>query len=592
MINILKRDKHIEESKLLKLAKKHNTTVEVIKLLLNRGYKENELSNYIQTEEYYIAPFNSISYCDEAATIIKTYLNDDNAEIYVYGDYDCDGVMSTTIMNGILTAIKESINSKVNITIKTPNRIDGYGLSMDWCINTFPDIKYDKNILVITVDNGITKKDEVRYLQNKGIECIITDHHAPKTNEVPNCLVVDPWLNDKDNKNSLGLCGAAIAFKICGRLLELYEDDSNYILNYLANAAIATITDMMPATQENIGLVKYGLWLIDNGYTSEAINYYHHYVNKDITVKDIAFEIGPQINACGRMGNIELATKFMNTTDEDELIDIYNSMLELNDNRKELEKKIVSEIMEQDFSKDLVIIAYIPELGGVGGTVASKLVEAYNKPVILLGGKEDILHGSARTAMNINLHTLFSYEVEKGNMINFGGHEASAGVTVNINKIDDLRKDINIVIASLLTAYETINEVSDKEEIDNDTNIEVDDIISLKDINKNTIIPYSDLLCFADLKDPIFAIKDLEVIEARSSSNNPNHLCLNLVDNSITATKNKYGKLIGKEIWAWNKMNEYKDIGEPKKIHLIGKLEPDFRNPKFYTFNIQTIIPA
>ena len=97
---------------------------------------------------------------------------------------------------------------------------------------------------------------------------------------------------------------------------------------------------------------------------------------------------------------------------------------------------------------------------------------------------------------------------------------------------------------------------------------------------------------YETLMNAIFAIKDLEVIEARSSSNNPNHLCLNLVDNSITATKNKYGKLIGKEIWAWNKMNEYKDIGEPKKIHLIGKLEPDFRNPKFYTFSIQTIIPA
>ena len=590
MINIIKRDNNIDNRKLLKLAKEYNTTIEVIRLLLNRGYKEEELREYIQTKDYYIASFNSITNCNEAAITIQSYLNNDNAEIYVYGDYDCDGVMSTTIMNGILTSIKECIDSKVNITIKTPNRIDGYGLSMKWCKETFPDINHNKDILVITVDNGITKKEEVAYLQSKGIECIITDHHAPKPDEVPNCLVVDPWLNDRDDKNSLGLCGAAVAFKVCGRLLELYEDDSNYILNYLPNAAIATITDIMPATQENIGLVKYGLWLIKNGYANEAINYYKHYVNKDITVKDIAFEIGPQINACGRMGNIELATKFMNTEDEDELIDLYNSMLELNDNRKELEKKIVNEIMKQDFSNNLAIIAYIPELGGVGGTVASKLVEAYNKPVILLGGNGDILHGSARTAMNINLHALFTYEVEQGNMINFGGHEASAGVTVYKDKIEDLRKDIDKVIADILTAYSALEDNDNN--INKDINIEVDDIISLKDINKKTISPYSDLLCFGDLKDPVFAIKDLEVIDARCSSNNSNHLCLNLSDKSIKVNKNKYGKIIGKEIWAWNKMNEYKEIGEPKKVHLIGKLEPDFRNPKFYTFNIQIIIPA
>ena len=85
---------------------------------------------------------------------------------------------------------------------------------------------------------------------------------------------------------------------------------------------------------------------------------------------------------------------------------------------------------------------------------------------------------------------------------------------------------------------------------------------------------------------------NLDVIEARSSSNNPDHLCLNLLDSTVKAVKNRYGKLVGKELWIWNKMPAYKEIGEPKKVNLIGKIVPDFRNPKYYSFEVETIIPA
>ena len=579
------RNKEIDNKDIKRLAVKYKTTEKIIKLLLNRGYKEEELGKYIQKDDYYVAPFDSITNCTEAATIIKSYLEDDEAIIYTFGDYDVDGVMSRNTVEGVFLAIKESIDSKVTLKYKTPNRVEGYGLGMEWCKKTFPR-KTTKRILVITVDNGITKKEEVAYLQSKGVEVIITDHHAPKKGQVPNCLIVDPWLNDLNDDNALGLCGAAVAYKICGRLLELYEDDSNFILNYLPNATIATITDMMPATQENIGLVSYGLWLIKNGYASEAINHYKAYVNKEITVKDIAFEIGPQINACGRMGNIELATNFMFATDEDELEYFYNEMINLNEERKVLEKKIVENIFTQDFSNDLMVIVNVPELGGLGGTVASKVVEHFRKPCILLSGNGEVLHGSARSFGGISLHALFSDEVKKGNIVDFGGHHAAAGITVRADKIDDLRKSINHTLASLIL------ELSSEEVIEKEPVIEVDDIINLKDITRSTIAPYSELVFFGDFKEPVFALMNLDVIEARSSSNNPDHLCLNLQDSTVKAVKNRYGKLIGKELWIWNKMPAYKEIGEPKKVNLIGKIVPDFRNPKYYSFEVETIIPA
>lgn len=583
MIQIIKRDKQVSNELLNRLAKKHKTTKEIVALLLNRGYNEADLDLYIQNDGFYTTPFNSIKNVDEAAETIVSYLEDDKAEIYIFADYDADGVNAGYVMTDSLMAVKESIESKCKVSVYYPNRCEGYGLSMSFCKALVPR-KTKKRILVITVDNGITKKEEVAYLQSKGVEIIITDHHAPKAGHTPECLVVDPWLNDLDDINAKGLCGTAVAYKIAGRVLEMYGDNA-FIMNYLPNVAIATITDMMPATPENIGLVGYGLWLIDNGCANEGIKHYISYKNlKEITVKDIAFEIGPQINACGRMGNIHKATDFMFGNGDVE--EIYNEMIALNDSRKALEKEIMESIAKQadNYKNDLMVIIHVPNLGGLGGTVASKVVEMFGKPCILLSGEGEDLHGSARTYGGLDLLAIFTYEVKKGNLKDFGGHKVAAGVTVEKSKLELLRQSINSTLAQLF--------IETNEEVEEDVTIEVDEIISLADIKKNTIQPYEGLLCFGDLKEPVFALTDVEVLEARSSSNNANHLCLNLQDNTCIGTKNRYGKVVGKELWIWNKMPDYKRLGEPKKVHLLGKIVPDFRNPRFYTFDVTNIIPA
>ena len=586
MIQIKKRDNKLADNEILSLAKKHNTTKEIIELLVNRGYNKNELDLYIQNDSFYMGDNNSIKNVDEAAKTIISYLEDDKAQIYIFADYDADGVNAGYIMTDALISVKESIESNCCIDVYYPNRNEGYGLSMSFCKAIAPR-KTNKRILVMTVDNGITKKEEVAYLQSKGVEVIITDHHAPKEGETPECLVVDPWLNDLHDLNAKGLCGAAVAYKVAGRVLDLYEDESNFMLNYLPNVAIATITDMMPATPENIGIVGYGLWLIENGYANEAINHYMAYKNlKELSVKDIAFEIGPQINACGRMGNIHKATEFM--FGQGDIEEIYNEMIQLNDERKALEKEIMEEIAKEKdkYDNDLMVIINVPNLGGLGGTVASKVVEMFGKPCILLTGDGEYLHGSARTYGGLDLHALFTHEVELGNLNNFGGHKVAAGVTVERNKVEALRESINTILAQLYI------ENQEENEIEEDTIIEVDNIISLSEIKKQTIQPYEGLLCFGDLKEPVFALTDVDVIEARTSSNNPNHLCLNLQDDTCIATENRYGKKVGKEIWVWNKMPDYQRLGEPKKVHLLGKIIPDFRNPRFYTFDVTNIIPA
>lgn len=587
MMQIIKRDRKLNGDLINRLARKHKTTKEIVSLLLNRGYKEKDLDLYIQNDGFYSAPFNSITNVDEASNTIISYLEDNDAEIYIFADYDADGVNAGYIMTDSLIAVKESIGSDCSVNVYFPNRYEGYGLSMKFCKTLVPK-KTNKRILVITVDNGITKKEEVAYLQSKGVEVIITDHHAPKEGRTPGCLVVDPWLNDLQDENAKGLCGAAVAYKVAGRVLEMYGD-TDFIINYLPNVAIATITDIMPATPENIGLVGHGLWLIDNGYSNEAIQHYMGYKNiKGLTVKDIAFEIGPQINACGRMGNIHKATDFMFGNGDVE--EIYNDMVTLNDSRKALEKEIMESIVKDAdiYKNDLMVIIHVPNLGGLGGTVASKTVEMFGKPCVLLTGDGDVVHGSARTYGGLDLHAIFTYEVNKGNLIDFGGHKVAAGVTVDKSKLQTLRDSINETLSQL---YIDTNPTED-DGIEQDLTVEVDDIISLANIKKQTILPYEGLLCFGDLKEPIFALTNVDVLEARSSSNNANHLCLNLQDDTCIATKNRYGKTVGKELWIWNKMPDYKRLGEPKKVHLLGKIVPDFRNPKFYTFDVVSIIPA
>lgn len=585
MIRIVERNKGLNKELIERLAKEHNTTKEIINLLLNRGYKQEDLELYIQNNGFYTEAFNSISNVDEACEIITSYLEDDKAEIYVFADYDSDGINAGYVMTDVLNSIKEALESQVKVSVYYPNRSEGYGLSMEWCKRNFSR-KTSKRRLVITVDNGITKKEEVAYLQSKGVECIITDHHAPKKGEVPECLVIDPWLNDLHSLNAKGLCGAAVAYKVAGRLLEVYEDESNFIMNYLPNVAIATVTDMMPATPENIGLVGHGLWLLNNGYANEGLLHYKNYVNKEIKPGDFGFEIGPQLNACGRMGQIEKAADFM--FEKTNLDEIYNEMIILNDERKELEKSIVEEIFKHNFENDFMIIAYVENLGGLGGTVASKVVEHYGRPCILLTGQGDVLHGSARTYGELDLHALFSLEVQKGNVVNFGGHKAAAGVSVYRDKIEDLRQSINTTLMELMM----LDLQNQKEVVEVEQIIEVDKIIQLSNINKMAIKPYEDLIYFGDLKEPIFALTNLEVIEARSSSNNKAHLCLNLIDDSIQATENRYGNLVGKELWAWNKMPMYDRLGRPNKVNVIGKIVPDFRNPRYYTFDVIDIIPA
>lgn len=559
------------------LAAKFNISKEVATLLLGRGLDEKtirELTSNIQV----LPKSNNITNVEESAYVMADFLQNDNGAIFIYADYDSDGVNAGFIMYDCLVKLKEALESECEVNVHFPNRTAGYGLNIDWC-KEIVDYKKatKKNVLVITVDNGITKYKEVEYLLNNNIDdVIITDHHVPKKGEVPeDVLIVDPHLYPEKDSHSLGLCGAGVAFKIADFLLrEIYQDSSNYSLIYLPHVAIATITDMMPLTTENIQYVKYGLYLIENNYCIKGISHYKAYEGKDkLTAKDIAFGLGPELNACGRMLRTEVAGSFFLAENEDEVEDIYCLINKINKERKAYQKELSEKMIENMIisKENKFAISVLDEVGGVGGVLAAKLVEQTGLPCMIVSGEGDLLHGSARGVNGLNLHALFSEQVRLGNLLDFGGHEGAAGVHINKKKIN-----------SFLASMDKMIEIKDIE-IEEVQEIEVDDVITLKDINKNTVDSFDGIPFIDTLKEPLYVVKDLEVASWSTSKSNPENLCLTVTDGT---TKTK------KKIWVWGFTSKYLDMNAPKKIHLIGNVERDFMDKRNYTLSVKNVVPA
>lgn len=573
MKEILIKQSNITDTDIKLLQNKYNVGKELAKFLLGRELSKEVIDALLG--EYVLPKHNNITNVQEGANLIASFLEKENSAIYIYADYDSDGVNAGTIAYDALIKIKEAISSNCHVEVYFPNRSDGYGLSLDWCKALVDKNKEEnKEILVITVDNGITKKIETEYLLSNDIEVIITDHHVPKDGETPeDVIIIDPWLHKDTDKDSLGLCGAGVAYKVFAYLLEdIYKDDSNYHLFYLPLVSIATITDMMPLTVENAQYLRYGFYLIENNCCSKAISYYKEYNNKQyLSTKEIAFGLGPELNACGRMLNTKAAGDFLLTEDDDAVVDLYNAINRINKDRKKFQKKILDEIFDNIVINEdtRFVIAHTANTGGVGGVIAAKITEKYNLPCMVLSGEGDLLHGSARGLGDLDLQELFMEEVKKGHLLNFGGHKGAAGVYVHKDKINALQKSLNDTLKDFVFITQDVS----------DNVIVVDDLITLADINKSKAEITKDIPLIGNLSNPRSIIKDLTVISVSHSKNNAQNICLTVSDGKTA-----------KSIWAWGFGDKFESLGCPDKISLVGNVEPDFMKPGAYTLSVEEII--
>ncbi len=561
--------KEIQNEELaLSISKKLNFDIDIIQYLVNCGYDEKTI-NYLITSDYIDVNIN-IKNLEEGVDKLIEYLAEDNLTIYIRSDYDSDGMNAAFISKSILDIVGQLLELNITTVVLDVDRTDGYGINKRDCFKIIND-KADNKIVMI-LDNGITKADCTNLLYKHDIESIVIDHHVPREiKDVPNdgSIVIDPHFNDKKNEEAKGLCGAALTYFFFKQLMIELGDISDFMENYIANAAIATITDCMPNTKTNISLVANGMKRINNKESSPAINYYAVNTGKiKLIPKDVAFELGPQLNACGRMHDVKLAIDYLFEEDNWKIDELYSSIKSLNEKRKNIEKSTMKVIDNYIDASDKVIMAILEDNNdGILGSLAGKLMAKYNKPVILFCRESDgLLSGSARSISPVNLHELFTQDKVKDYIKSFGGHAQAAGISIEEKDFNSLKEALNETIRK--------NKHLDLEEINKNKIVEVDKIVDLSYINQSNLHKQQNIVFFNDLKEPILLIPNVKINSTRTSTN-PENICFNMTDDSVKL--NCYKK--GKEIWIWGFTSNYEKMGSPENVHLIGRLSSMFSGP-------------
>ena len=412
------------------------------KVLVNKGATTKEKAKKMFFDETPLSDPYLLKDMDVAVKrIIRAVENGE--KIVIYGDYDVDGVCATATL---FTCLE---NMGANVFYKLPNREkDGYGLNSD-VLQSFKNKGVD---LVVTVDNGIAAISEVDFANSIGLDIIVTDHHLPK-GEIPKALaVVDPLRKD-DESPCKTLCGAGVAFKL---VCALEQADPMEMLEFYGDfVAVGTVADLMLLEGENRTIVKAGLNLLNEGMRQgfNSLIEVCGLWGKEITSESIAYAIAPRINAAGRMADPTVALELLLCEDEDEGRLLAQELETDNHKRQDIQNKMAEDITQEiladaNLVNDRVIVvwgdSYHP---GVVGIVASRLVETYAKPAIVLTKDGDEYKGSGRSVQGFNLHR--ALEETKHLLIRFGGHELAAGLTLEEENLENFRKAINDVANSV-----------------------------------------------------------------------------------------------------------------------------------------------
>ena len=348
--------------------------------------------------------------------------------IVVYGDYDVDGISATTILTKCLRLMGKTAYAVI------PERSDGYGLSEAVIERALEEFCPD---LLITVDCGISAVNEVEYLQDLGVDVIVTDHHEiPDT--LPDCTIISCKLDDDYKFN--GLCGAGVAYNLSRALIGDKADE------FLDMVALATMADSMPLIGENRILVTEGLKRISQGKCIAAIKSLLKNANvKEITATSLSYSVAPRVNAAGRMGNANVALSAFLSEDEYEVGVFTEQLNQFNAKRQndceELYKSAKNKLSNKSPLMKVNVLYDKKWNTGLVGIVAARIAEETGKPTILFTESDGVWHGSARSNNSINIFEALKYATKYSE--NFGGHAQAAGVTVRYENFTDFENALD-----------------------------------------------------------------------------------------------------------------------------------------------------
>lgn len=432
-----------EQATIASLAKACNLQELTTKILYARSIDTKEkIERFLNpSSRHFIDPFlmTGMRELKEKIDVVKAK----NGKIVVFGDYDADGIGAASILYLALSAYK------TNVIAFIPERSEGYGLNITSLDRLMQN---EKPNLIITVDCGISNKEEVEYIKSHGVDIVVTDHHE-LPDILPDCVIVNPKYCKAYPYDNLA--GAGVAFKVACAILgeEAYQ--------FLDIATISTVADSVPLIGENRDIVFEGLKRI-NARSRLSIAQLLQGKREEITVQTLAFTVAPRINAAGRMGNANCALNLLTATDAGKIEEISQSLTEYNTQRQQLcdavYKSVKAKIMQTAIPENIIMLYDENWNSGLVGIVAARIADEFNRPTILFVKNGDKLKGSARTIENIGVYDALkasSHLIEE-----FGGHAHAAGVNIKEENFEALKAALNQYFANKYSKEDFIPTIS------------------------------------------------------------------------------------------------------------------------------------
>ena len=483
---------------------------------------ENIINSYINPVYKYLHSPKTMKDVVIAVDIIKRKIQE-NKKIRIIGDYDVDGIISVFIL---YTALKKC---GANVDYEIPDRIkDGYGIN-----ENIVKVAYDEGVdTIITCDNGISAIDQIQYAKDLGLTVIVTDHHDVPFIEEDGVRTflssqADAIINPKQIECEYkfkSICGAGVAFKLMEALYEEIGMDKEECYKLIEFVAIATVCDVVDLIDENRIFVKNGLEMINNSKNIgiNALKKACGLEDKEITAYHLGFVIGPCLNASGRLDSAKKGLELLLMEDDEEAKNLAQEIVDLNDARKNMTKegvdRAINIIDSTDINNDKILVVYIPDIHeSLAGIVAGRVKEQYNKPTIILTKSEEGVKGSARSIEEYNMFE--GLLACKELLDKFGGHPMAAGLSLQEDKVDELRIALNNKC-----------ELTDE---DLTRKIMIDSSLPLEYLNLHLIEELNVLEPFGKGNaKPVFGVRDAKITRAMLLGKDKNVLKLKLLTNN------------------------------------------------------------
>lgn len=456
----------------------------------------------------------------------------DNASIVIFGDYDADGITSTAI----LTLALQQLGA--NVTPHLPSRDDGYGLNLE----TLKHVAGDADVL-ITVDCGITARDEVAWLKENSVGVVIVDHHEIP-DEVPAAdYIVHPARPENKVKDSK-LCGAGMAWKLATALLP--GEEEKWLLDL---AALGTIADMVPLVGENRAIVKFGLEILKRTQRPGLKLLLDALDIDEVNSIKVAHKIVPALNAAGRIAHPQPAFNLLMVKERHEAEDLVAELVAINRRRQTITRKVVDQAAAQ-VNGDGVIFAHDKTWApGIVGLVAGRLADKFGKPAVVVGGNEQYAVGSARAPAGFNILEIL--QAQKEYFLKLGGHKQAAGFSLDFEQVPQLSAELKKETPASQEAEEQLP---------------IADLVVSGDLaSRATHEALSQLSPFGfGNEDPLLVFQNLEISDWYPVGKDQTHAKITF--------KNSFGSV---EAIAFGLAEEVAVVARAEKVCVLGKVSED-----------------